>query len=197
MSDRLLLWIDGVGGYLVCLGNKVSIGRAQPGTTTDIPLLADISRLHAELNRDAEGYLIEARRPVTINGAPLDRGLLRDQDSLTLGACCKVLFRLPVPASNSARLEFPSGHRLAVAVNGVLLMADTLVVGPGNQSHVQVPELKRQAVLCRSKNGIGVRYAGELRVNGERFTNRADLTLPTTVIADDLVFSVEYAQPRT
>jgi hypothetical protein len=197
MSDRLLLWIDGVGGYLVCLGNKVSIGRAQPGTTVDIPLLADISRLHAELTRDTEGYLIEARRPLTINGRPLDRGLLRDQDSVTLGAACKLSFRLPVPLSNSARLECASGHRLAVAVDGVLLMADTLILGPGGQSHVRVPEQKRQVVLCRSKNGIGVRYAGELRVNDERLTNRADLTLPATVIADDLVFSVEFAQPRT
>src|SRR5262249_20248981 len=29
-SSRFLLWIDGVGGYLVCLGNQVTLGQATP-----------------------------------------------------------------------------------------------------------------------------------------------------------------------
>jgi hypothetical protein len=193
-NDRLLLWIDGVGGYLVCLGNRVSLGRPQHGTSVDVPLLADISRLHAELTRDAEGYVIEAHRPVWLNDRPLDRGLLRDKDRITLGSSCRLEFRLPVPLSNSARLEILGSHRLALAVDAVLLMADTLVLGPGSLSHVQVPEQKRQVVLCRCKEGIGVRYAGVFRVNEKAYTNRADVKLPATVCTDEVVFSLEDAQ---
>lgn len=42
---RLLCWIDGVGGYLLCLSSKVSLGRATGDATVDIPLFADVSRL--------------------------------------------------------------------------------------------------------------------------------------------------------
>jgi hypothetical protein len=193
-NDRLLLWIDGVGGYLVCLKSRISLGRAQPGTNVDVPVLADISRLHAELHRDAEGYVIEAHKPVCVNGKALNRGPLQDGDRVTLGNSLQLLFRLPVPLSGSARLDIVSGHRLPTAVDGVLLMADTLVLGPSSQSHVQAPDTKREVVLCRGKNSIGVRYAGEFRVGDQPHTNRAALSLPTTVCTDDIVFSLE---PRT
>src|SRR5262249_48676796 len=58
-SQRFLLWIDGVGGYLVCLGARVTLGQATPDSFVDVPLFADVSRLHATLTRDAEGYLLE------------------------------------------------------------------------------------------------------------------------------------------
>ncbi len=193
IGSRFLLWIDGVGGYLVCLANKVSLGRAQPGTAVDVPLLADVSRVHAHLARDPEGYVIEAQRPVSVNNQLLERGLLRDQDRVTLGSSFQFLFRLPVPVSSSARLEIVSGHRLALAVEAVLLMGDTLVLSAGSQSHVQVPELKRQFVLCRTKEGLGVRHAGAFRVNDRQCTERAELQLPATVSADDITFSLECA----
>jgi pSer/pThr/pTyr-binding forkhead associated (FHA) protein len=192
-NDRLLLWIDGVGGYLVCLGNPVTLGRAQPGIRVDVPILADISRSHAELLRDSEGYLLRAHRPVRVNDQSVERGLLGDGDQITLGTTCKLRFRLPVPLSNTARLEITSGHRLAVTVDGILLMGDTLMLGPGAQSHVQVPEQKQQVVLCRSKDGVSVRYAGEFRVGKQSHRNRTDLTLPATVCAEDAVFTLERA----
>src|SRR5262249_40485693 len=49
---RFLLWIDGVGGYLVCLGARVTFGQAVAGDRVDVPLTADVSRLHASLTRD-------------------------------------------------------------------------------------------------------------------------------------------------
>ena len=51
-SPRYFLWIDGVGGYLVCLGNRLTFGQAaQPGV--DVPLVADVSRhaRHADARR--------------------------------------------------------------------------------------------------------------------------------------------------
>src|SRR5262249_20552437 len=57
-SPRFLLWIDGVGGFLVCLAPKVTMGQATPEGNVDLPLFADISRVHATLTRDVEGYLL-------------------------------------------------------------------------------------------------------------------------------------------
>src|SRR5260370_40107486 len=75
--SRFWLWIDGVGGYLVCLGNRLTFGQALPGAPVDVPLVADVSRLHATLTRDAEGYVLEAVRPIQVNGNTVNRSLLQ------------------------------------------------------------------------------------------------------------------------
>ena len=47
---RFLLWIDGVGGYLVCLGDEVILGQASSEYQVDIPIQADLSRRHAKIS---------------------------------------------------------------------------------------------------------------------------------------------------
>jgi hypothetical protein len=190
-ASRFLLWIDGVGGYLVCLGNRVTIGQATPDTYVDVPLFADVSRQHAALTRDAEGYLLEAIRPLDVNGNPVQRMLLQSGDRITLGGSCQLVFRQPVPVSASAQLDLASGHRLAVTVDGVLLMADTLVLGPGPQAHVVMPDLQHSVVLYRHKDGLGVRYAGELSVNGRRSKDRVLLGPSASVSGDEFAFAIE------
>src|SRR5438445_2302645 len=159
-APRFLLWIDGVGGYLVCLGNRVTLGQATPESHMDVPLYADVSRHHATLTRDSEGYLLEAVRPMQVNGRPVEKTLLQSGDRITLGATCQLQFRQPVAVSASARLDLASGHRPPLAVDAVLLMADTLVLGPGSHVHVPMPDLAQPVVLYRHKEGLGIRYPG-------------------------------------
>lgn len=192
LPKRFLLWVDGVGGYLVCLANRVTFGQATADGPIDVPLFADVSRLHAEVSRDGEGYVLESTRGVQVNGAAATRAVLRCGDRVTLGATCQFLFRQPVPVSPSARLELVSGHRLPLAVDGVLLMADNLILGPGGQAHVCVPWLPATVILYRSKDGLGVRYAGgEFRVDNKPCRDRAPLALPGVVTADAFTFAVE------
>jgi hypothetical protein len=190
-AEKFLLWIDGVGGYLVCLGNRITLGQATPDTTVDIPLFADVSRLHATLTRDSEGYLLQAMRTALINGQAVERGLLRSGDRVTLGGCCQIQFRQAVPVSTSARLDLVSGHRLRLAVDGVLLMADTLLLGPGNQVHVSMPDLKQPLVLFRQKNGLGIRTAGTMKINGQSVNERGLLEPGATVVGEDFALTVE------
>jgi hypothetical protein len=188
---RFLLWIDGVGGYLVCLGSRVTIGQATPDAYVDVPLFADVSRLHANLTRDPEGYLLEAVRNLQVNGKPVEKALLQSGDRITLGACCQFQFRQPVPVSATARLDLVSGHRLRLAVDAVLLMADTLVLGPGPQAHIVMPELQQPVVLYRHKDGLGVRAAGNLTIDGERHQDRGLLGPNATVTVDEFSLAVE------
>src|SRR5437588_2113599 len=60
------LWIDGVGGYLLCLSHRVTLGQALVDRQVDIALIADVSRHHATIQRDPEGYFLEAQRKVQI-----------------------------------------------------------------------------------------------------------------------------------
>jgi hypothetical protein len=188
---RFLLWIDGVGGYLVCLGSRVTLGQAAPDAFVDVPLLADVSRTHAALTRDPEGYLLEALRLVQVNGRPTDKALLQPGDRITLGGCCQFQFRQPVPVSASARLDLVSGHRLQFAVDGILLMAETLVLGSGDQAHVTIPDLKQPVLLFRQKDGLGVRCGGSLTVDGQPCRERGTLTPTSRVTGEDFAFAVE------
>jgi tetratricopeptide (TPR) repeat protein len=191
MQPRYLLWIDGVGGFLVCMGNRVTIGQATHESSADIPLFADISRLHASVTRDSEGYLLEATRPVKVNGRDVERALLRSKDCLTLGQSCQLEFTQPVALSATARLDIRSGNRLPWAVDGILLMADTLVLSPSAQAHVSMPDLDQAIILYRQKDGLGVRYGGNMSVDGVKCQERALLGPNSTVASDDFAFAIE------
>jgi tetratricopeptide (TPR) repeat protein len=193
---RLLLWVDGIGGFLICLAPRVTFGQAAAEALVDVPLVADVSRLHATLTRDAEGYLLEGSKSLQVNSQPVTRALLRQGDRVTLGTSCQFVFRQPVPVSTTARLDLVSGHRLPLAVDGVLLMGDSLVLGAGPQAHVVVPDLNSPVVLFRHKDGLGVRGRGSLNVNGERFADKTLLRPRSVVTGEDIAFALEPAGTR-
>jgi tetratricopeptide (TPR) repeat protein len=194
-SPRYVVWIDGVGGFLICLGNRLTFGQAALDSRADIPLVADVSRLHATLTRDGEGYLVEAVRPIQINAQTVTRALLHSGDRLTLGTTCQFLFRQPVPGNMTARLDLVSGHRFAQAVDAVVVLAETVVLAGGaTNAHVGVPDLKRPIVLYRHKDGLGVHHEGELRVDGKKCVGRTFLGPRANVTGEDIAFAVEPAE---
>ncbi|QDU20861.1 FHA domain-containing protein [Urbifossiella limnaea] len=206
LPRRFLLWVDGVAGYLVCTGNRVTFGQAVlEGGPVDVPLFADVSRIHAELSRDGEGFLIEAgkataaagARTLMVNGKDVGRSVLSPGDRITLGATCQFQFHRPVPVSSTAKLELTSGHRLVHCVEGVLLMANEIILGPAGASHVVVPGVTERVLLYRSKDGLGVRVpGGKVLVNDRPHAERAPLPLPASVEADGVTFALEPVGPR-
>jgi len=185
------LWIDGVGGYLLCLSHRVTLGQALVETPVDIALIADVSRHHATIQRDPEGYFLEALRKVQINGNATDKALLRNADRITLGNSCQVQFWQPVPVSTSARLDMVSGHRFAEPVQAVLLMADTLVIGPAIQSHVQVPDMTQPLILFRTKDGLAARWSGNLLIGGKTYQERGPLEAGATLSNEQISLTLE------
>ncbi len=194
---RLLCWIDGVGGYLLCLSSKVSLGRATGDATVDIPLFADVSRLHAYLGRDSEGgYVLEAVRAVQLNGKNVEKAVLKDGDELTLGTACKLRFRQPLAVSGTAKLELLSRHRLPLSIDGVILMADACLMGDNSSTHVMVPGLARPLALVRQGEGLAVQCAGPFEVDGKQCKGRAPITQKSIVSADDVRLKLEPVGPR-
>jgi hypothetical protein len=193
---RFVLWIDGVGGYLVCLSQRVGFGQATANGPVDVPLFADVSRLHAELSRDAEGYVIESGRELMVNGQPTTRTPLSSGDRVTLGATCQFVFHQPVPISPSARLELVSGHRLPLAVDGVLLMAENLILGPAGPVHVVLPDAGGNVILYRGKDGLGIRFGGPFKIDNKPAKDRATLPVPCCVTADSFTFAIEAVPHR-
>jgi hypothetical protein len=193
-TTRHLLWVDAVGGFLVCTGDEIVIGQPVPGCEVDVPIRGDLSRRHAVIHRDAEGYLVEPIREVKINGKPVERTTsLKDGDRLTLGESVELRFRRSHPLSHSARLEFLSYHRTQPATDGVLLMADSCILGPSSASHVVCPEWPHDVVLYRQGGSIGCRSAKSFKIDGAACQGRAALGERSQVTGEGFSFSVEPA----
>ncbi|WP_435008919.1 FHA domain-containing protein [Tundrisphaera lichenicola] len=194
---RFLLWVDTVGGYLVCLDDEVILGRAGTDSDADVPLLGDLSRRHAAVVRDGEGYVVRAIKPTFVNNRPVESAPLKDGDVIRLGSTMELEFHQPSPVSSTARLDVVSRHRLPLAVDGVLLMAETCIVGSSRQAHVPAPGLHNPVVLYRQGAGLCCRATGGFEVDGRACTSRAPLTLQSSVLGEGFSFSLEPLGSRT
>jgi hypothetical protein len=194
---RALLWVDSVGGYLVCLDDHVTLGRSDATTLADIPLLGDVSRRHATISRSGDGYLIQAIQPTFVNGKPIETALLRDGDVIRLGGSVELGFRVPNAASATARLDLLSRHRLPLAVDAVILMAETCILGPGKQSHIPAARFTAPVVIYRQGGSLWCRAQGAFEVDGRPKVSRSELALSSNVMGEDFSFNLEPLPSRS
>ncbi len=190
--ERFLLWVDGVGGYLVCLKSSVTLGRAEPAGGADVPLIADLSGRHARIMREDEGYCIEAFRPTWLDGRLVERTtLLPDACELRLGTAVRMRFRRPHALSASARLEYVSGHRTLPTTDGTLLMADHLLLGAKPRCHVFCRDWTREVVLFCENGRLYCKTRGRFTADGKTVEDRAPLSIASHVQGEDWSFTME------
>jgi hypothetical protein len=84
-----------------------------------------------------------------------------------------------------------------MAVEGIILMAETCILGPSNQAHIVAPNLDESVVLYRQGEGLWVRSKGQFEVDGKDCNARAALTLQSSVLGDGFSFSLEPLGTRT
>jgi hypothetical protein len=191
-GERFLLWVDGVGGYLVSLANEVVLGQAAPGNRVDIPILADISRRHARIRRDGEGYTIEPLHVLRLNGKAIQtKTILSDGDEFELGSGVRFRFRRPHALSASARLDLISRHRTQPFADSILLMAESCVLGPRWQNHVVCPDWEADVVLYRQDNELYCRAMDAIEIDGELCDGRGRLNSNSHVAGSDFSMSLE------
>ena len=191
-DQRFVLWVDAVGGYLVCPGDDIHIGQPLTEGRVEVPILADLSRVQTVLHRDGEGYLVEPVRTTRLNGQPLEAiAPLCDGDILELGQGVRLRFSRTHPLSGTARLDFISRHRTQPAVDAVLLMAESCVLGPASNNHIRCPEWSREVVLVDQGDSLFVRTEGEFEIDGKPYTDRGPLTRGSHVAGEDFSFSLE------
>ena len=192
-DDKFLLWVDAVGGYLVCLGDEVTLGQPDRPGKVDVPILGDLSSRHARIWRDGEGYLIEAIRDVWVGGRKVQRvASLGERARIQLGDAVKLLFRRPHALSATARLDFVSRHRPQPSVDAVLLMADSCVLGPKPYSHVLCREWPREVVLYRHDDQLFCRSRGPMEIDGLKAEQRGPVTRKSRVVVGErFTFSLE------
>ena len=191
-GQRFLLWIDGVGGYLVCLSHEVVLGQATPTSSIAIPIQADLSRQHAKICRQGDAYVIEPLHPTRVNGQTIrGRTLLSDGDEIELARTVRLRFRQPHALSASARLDFVTHHRTLPKADGVLLMAESCVLGPKWQNHVVCRDWQGDVVLYRRDGELYCRAMDSIEIDGRLCDGRGQLAPNSHVSGSDFSICLE------
>jgi hypothetical protein len=191
-SDKFMLWIDSVGGFLVCLNDGITIG--QPGTEydNDVPILGDLSPRHARIRRDCEGYLIEALRETRVEGRPVRPAItLNDGNRIELGSSVVLTFRRPHALSGSARLDYASRHRTQPSADAVLLMADSCILGPKRQNHICCRNWQKDVILYRHGEELFCSASGQIKIDGILYKDRGPLTRDSRISGEGFSFKLE------
>ena len=191
-DSRFVLWIDAVGGFLVCLGDEIVLGQPVPGSALDVPIHGDLSRRHAKIRRDGETYLLDPLRETRVEGREVKQlRELADGDLIELGQSVQLRFRKPHPLSATARLDFESHHRSHPGTDSVLLMADTCVLGPKPTSHVVCRNWNDEVMLFRQGDDLSCRSRQPFEIDGRPTQGRGPMTHNSQVTGDQFSLSLE------
>lgn len=201
-GERRMLWVDGVGGYLLCLASEVVLGQASSMTGDDpdgpdIGLQADLSRRHAKIVRSEGRYVLKPHGEASRGGKAIeDETVLSDGDEIQLGGSVTIRFERPHALSATAKLVVISGHRTVPAADGVLLMGESCVLGPQPHSHIRCLKWDREVLLFKGKADLQCRSGGPVTVATPRGVDEettGPVTIPpgSRIEAEDLCLSIE------
>ena len=188
-----MLWIDGVGAWLLFCGNPVVIGGpAQSADAADLCLMAPISRRHASLLQKDESWFFHPHQTSSVSGTPVtDARGLHSGDVILLGDRVRLKFRIPSVLSASAVLDLESFHQPSQSVSGVLLMADTILLGPRSDYHVCCPEWPGLIVLFRKGGRLCCRSDISLMLNDQTVQQITDLSDGAVISTGDFRFRLQ------
>ncbi|NQV28697.1 MAG: FHA domain-containing protein [Rhodopirellula sp.] len=202
-ADRYMAWIDGVGAWLILTGSSVSLGRVNGNVSpliktsavepeADIALVANLSRNHATIKRVDENYVLQPNSSVRIQGRPIsDETVLPDFCEITLGESVRLAYSIPTPLSATAKLTFASEHRPRTSIDGVILMAETCLLGPSPHDHIFCPNWSQSVVLVQTPAGIVARSKQELQIDGRRAGAPESVSRGQVVSGEDFRFRLE------
>jgi tetratricopeptide (TPR) repeat protein len=191
------LWVDGVGGYLVCLGDEVVIGQASPENVTgpsrvDVAIRGDLYRRHAVIHRRGETYTIEPLGPVRVGGRRIhDCTLLCDGAEVVLGEGVRLRFSQPHPLSATARLEHLSRHRSQPYSDAVLLMAESCVLGPQLRNHVVCRDWPNDLVLFRQGEELRCRTMQQVEIDGRLCDGQSPVKFNSRIVGENFSVTLE------
>ena len=211
VTGRWLLWVDGVGGYMLLPGDDWTIGGPSGSEDAELCIQGDLSRREACIRRQGGDYVLQPLGTAFLGGRRMNRpSVLRDGDSIVLGAGAtdsrtsnpayavqtrgvKLEFSKPHPLSASARLALDARHKTRPRSDGIILLADTCILGPTRACHVATPLAESETVLLFRDGKWFCRGAGEILVDGTSQTGRVQVPVGARVECGGLSFTLEAA----
>ncbi|MCC6492250.1 MAG: FHA domain-containing protein [Pirellulales bacterium] len=191
-GQRIVAWIDEVGGFLICTGDEVVIGQPSGEGGVDVPILGDLSRRHAVIRRDREAYVLTPLHRTSVDGRPItEPTVLRDKSTIRLGDGVELRFRKPHALSSTAVLEIASRHRTDPAVDGIILMSESCILGPQSHSHIRCREWTGDLVLFRRGDHLMCRTQAPLEIDGQTCVGQASVAPNCRIECDEFALSLE------
>lgn len=198
-ADQYLLWIDGVGCWLLCLSDNVTIGGpALKDDSADVRLMANLSRQHVAFQRRGESYLVQPLAETRINNRAIyETTSLNSDYQVRLGSTVELGFRIPTALSTSAVIDFRSGHRPAQSIDGIVLMNDNCLLGPGTDNHINCRNWSSTVILFYRDGELCCKSRDSLIVDGKTMQDYANLTSGSVISGEDLQFRIEQIEAGT
>lgn len=177
-------------------GSSISLGRVNGNVSpllkassseqeADISLVANISRDHASIQRVDENYILKPKSSVQIQSRPVSYDtVLPDNCEITLGDSVRLSFSIPTPLSATAKMTFASEHRPRTSVDGVILMAETCLLGPSASDHILCRNWPESVVLVQTSAGIVAKSKQDLQIGGRK-AGATDLISNGQVVSGD------------
>ena len=186
------LWVDGVGGFLICCGLDNKIGQAIPDSDVTIPLRGDLDRVHARIETVEDCHLLHPIGSISIDGSYSHQpAVLVHNQTFLLGEAVALGYRKPHPLSSTAVLDFVSRHRTYPWSDAVLIAGETIVMGSQSRNHIVCPHWKHELILFRRQNQWFCKTKGTAFVDGHELTSESALRDSSHVTGDDFSFSIE------
>jgi uncharacterized protein YoaH (UPF0181 family) len=193
--QRALLWLDAVGGFLVCLDDCLVLGQPAGGDKIAVPIMADISRRHAVIRRDDGAYVLEPLHRTRVDGREINAPLvLGDNQLIELGDNVKVRFTKPHALSATAKLTIESHHKTQPSADAILLMADSCVLGPNRHCHVRCREWERDVVVFRQGERLFCRASEPVAMNGVAASGENEIQSGVRVEGEHFAFTWEVVE---
>lgn len=192
LKKRLIAWIDEIGGFLICLNDEVCIGQPTAEGGVDIPVRADLSRRHASIRRERENYVLTPIHTTKVNGQILTGPhVLPNQALIELGDSLRLRFSKPHTLSATAVLRVESKHKTEPAVDAVVLMSESCVLGPGSSSHIRCPGWESDLVLFRRGHELQFRSTQVVETSDGLDTTSGIITADCRISGENFALSFE------
>ena len=190
--SEFMIWVDGVGGFRACTSVENTIGQAVPSSKASIPITGDIRQSHAKIQSVDGGHLLHPIGPIEIGGKPIQEAVaLVDDRTFELGDSVSLRYRKPHAFSTTAVIDFESRHRTYPWSDAVLIVGNTVLLGPSQANHIFCPRWTTNVILIRRDGNWFCRSSGPLVVDGKATAGEAALKIDSRVEGDDFSFSME------
>ncbi len=194
-NKPFMIWVDQVGGFLACPGNTNTIGAAVPQANIEIPIMADLHRRIAKIERNAHRHLVHPLTTlgaIQINGqAVTEPTIWKSGQIMQLENQVRIQYLQTHPKSDTARLELVSHHRTHPRSDAVLLVAETIVLGPDPRSHIHCPQWPREIVFFSQDGAWHCEYSEPFQVDSKPVQGRARLTQRSRIFGTDFSICLE------
>lgn len=190
--EKFLVWIDGVGGYLVCSAAEHQLGQAIADTDVSIPLRGDIDRKHATIQSVDGNHVLKPLGQVHLDQRRIEQPVvLKSGQIFRMGELVAMKYRKPHPFSGTAVLEFESRHRTFPWSDAVLLAGDTIVMGPEQRNHIVCPKWTEEVVLFRRLGRWYCKSKTQICIDGTANASGTELLGNSHIESQEFSFSIE------